>query len=377
MGRRVARILAKVEAQPLKIAVARPRLPTLDAIAPYIQRIDQGRWYSNFGPLTQEFEQRLASRFGPDAFVSTATNATQALAVALRALNAPKGALCMVPSWTFVATAHAILQAGLSPWFVDVDPETWTLDARAAQATLARAPAPVGAVIPVCPFGANVDVQAWAAFRWRTNVPVLIDAAAAFDSLAEADIPACVSLHATKALGIGEGGFFVTKDRNLSDRFRHLTSFGFNGSRESLFPATNAKLSEYASAVGLAALDAWPHERLRLMRAAQLLRIALTGTPQVKFQDGWGVAWVSSTCVVKTPEGQATAIVAALDAAGVETRQWWGQGCHSSAAFADCAREDLPHTQALGASTIGLPFSSDLSAEEISRIAAALSAALA
>jgi dTDP-4-amino-4,6-dideoxygalactose transaminase len=377
LGRRVAHILPNIEAEPLGVAVARPCLPPLEAIAPYIRRIDQSRWYSNFGPLTQEFEQRLAARFGAGAFVSTAANATQALAVALRAMDAPNGSLCMAPSWTFVATAHAIMQAGLVPWFVDVDADTWTLDAVAAEAALNRAPGPVGAVIPVCPFGALVDLQAWRAFRRRTNVPVLIDAAAAFDTLIEADIPACVSLHATKALGIGEGGFFVTKDRSLSDRFRHLTSFGFNGTRDSLFPATNAKLSEYASAVGHAALDVWPHERLRLMRAAQLLRIALTATPQVKFQDGWGVAWVSSTCVVTTPEGRADALVSALAAAGIETRQWWGRGCHASTAFAACAREALPNTEALGAATVGLPFSSDLTPREISRIAAALSAALA
>jgi dTDP-4-amino-4,6-dideoxygalactose transaminase len=186
-----------------------------------------------------------------------------------------------------------------------------------------------------------------------------------------------VSLHATKVLGLGEGGFLATEDAQLAARVRQLTTFGFQGSRDSQVAATNAKLSEYAAAVGLAALDGWPGDRLRWMRTAQMLRISLIGCPEVSFQPGWGSDWVTSVCTVGLPDGAATSVARSLAADGVDTRQWWGGGCHASTAFAGCRREELSITERLAAATLGLPFSIDMDAQEIARVAAALEHALA
>ncbi len=361
----------------MRIPVARPKLPDAATILPYLERIDEARWYSNFGPLVGELEQRLAMRLGEQVGVCTAANATVALALALKAMELEPGGLVALPAWTFVASAHAVIQAGLVPWFVDVDPETWMLRPETVEAALVRAPGPVAAVMPVSAFGAIPDLASWRAFRDSTGVKVLVDAAAAFDGLAEADPPVCVSLHATKVLGVGEGGFLATTDQELLERFRRLTVFGFTGARESVTPSSNAKLSEYAAAVGLAGLDDWASERLRYLRTGQKLRIALLPQPQVRFQAGWGRDWISSVCVVSLPEGSAASVEAALAEAGVETRRWWGDGCHRSAAFAECPRDHLPVTDALAASTLGLPFAVDLPDDAMERIAAALGSALA
>jgi len=359
-------------AAPASVAVARPRLPSAEAVLPYLQRIDDAGWYSNFGPLISELEGRLAERFPPQTQVLTVSNATQALALALQAMDLPPGGQVILPAWTFVATAHAVIQAGLKPWFVDVDPQTWMLHPEAVTDHAHEA----AAVIPVCAFGDLPDLAAWQAFREATGVPVLIDAAAAFDTLSNARLPAVVSLHATKVVGLGEGGFLATEDPVLAARVRQLTTFGFKGSRESLITATNAKLSEYTAAVGLAALDGWPTDRLRWLRAAQHLRIALIGRPDVAFQEGWGADWVTSVCTVRLPPGSAAGVAQSLARDGVDTRPWWGGGCHASRAFAECRREPLPVTEALAASTLGLPFSIDLDAHEIARVAAALDRAL-
>jgi dTDP-4-amino-4,6-dideoxygalactose transaminase len=360
-----------------RLAVARPRLPTAEAIFPYLQRIDEARWYSNFGPLLTELEDRLAARFAAGTRVVTVANATQALTLALMAMDLPAGGHVAVPAWTFVATAHAVLQAGLVPWFVDVDEQTWCLDPAAVAARLPTAPHPVVAAIPVSPFGRPLDLDAWLAFRDATGVPVLVDAAAGFDTAHDARLPLVVSLHATKVAGAGEGGFLATEDHELASRVRSLSTFGFRGSRDSMIPATNAKLSEYTAAVGLASLDGWPSDRLRFMLAAQMLRIALTGLPQVEFQPGWGSEWITSVCSVTLPEGSADAIENSLAAQGVDTRRWWGLGCHASPAFAGLPREDLNVTDRLGRRVTGLPFSIDLSTLDVGRVAAALSQALA
>lgn len=143
-----------------------------------------------------------------------------------------------------------------------------------------------------------------------------------------------------------------------------------------MFPASNAKLSEYTAAVGLAALDAWPDTRRRWLATSQLLRIALNSLDQVRFQPGWGSGWVSSVCVVRLPDGSVNTVEAALGRAGVQTRRWWGDGCHTSAAFIRELRAELPVTAKLARATLGLPFAVDLTPSEIDRIAASLAEAL-
>ncbi len=358
------------KARPLP--VARPYMPSSDAILPYLQRIDEARWYSNFGPLLVEFEARLAQRFITPTAVATVVNGTQALTVALQAMGVAKGSLCAMPSWTFVATAHAAVAAGLTPWFVDVDPATAMLDPQAVEAVLASAPGPIGAVIPVAAFGRPIDMAAWTAFRDRTGIPVLIDAAAAFDTVTQAPLPTTFSLHATKLLGAGEGGFIACENANLVARFREITTYGFRGTRESLSFGTNAKLSEYACAIGLASLDAWPATRLRYLRTAQRVRMALTACRDLTFQPGWGSHWVSTTCIVGTAEGEAETVEQRLRAAGVDTRRWWGMGCHASPAFRDLPHTDMAATDRLARSTLGLPFYADMTADDLERLAAAL-----
>ena len=355
-----------------RIPVAAPCMPASGAIAPYLRRIDESGWYSNFGPLINEFEARLGARFPSGAKVVTVANGTLALTLILEALQLPRGALCAVPSWTFVATAHAIRMAGLVPWFVDVDPENGELTPSGLDAQLALAPGPVAAAIPVAVMGRPVEAASWRAFQDATGIRIVVDAAAGFDQVHAAPVPVMVSLHATKAMGIGEGAFIATEDEALSLRFRAMTNFGFLGDRISRHVATNAKLSEYAAAVGLAALDLWPCARGRYIAAAQNLRAHLRDETRVVFQSGWGLDWISSTCVVTLPNGAAGHAEEALAAAGVDTRRWWSTGCHKAPAFRDCPSAPLPVTEALASSTLGLPFFAGLSGDEVQTIASAL-----
>jgi len=360
-----------------RIPVAVPAMPRASDLAPYLERIDAAGWYSNFGPLVLEFEARLAARFGTDATVVTVANGTLALTLALEALGLPRGSLCALPSWTFVATAHAVRMAGLVPWFVDVHPEAGELTPEGLLAALAEAPGPVAVAMPVAVMGRPMSPAAWRAFQDATGVKVIIDAAAGFDAATSAEVPVMVSLHATKTLGVGEGGFIASEDPEFSTRLRAMTNFAFMGDRVSRHVATNAKLSEYSAAVGLAALDQWPTTRNRYAAAARRLRIALADMKEVTFQEGWGTNWISSTCVVRLPAGTADPVEASLSASGVDTRRWWGSGCHVAPAFRDCPASALPVTEALAASSLGLPFFSDLGGAQIQKIASALRSALA
>src|SRR6185369_1398499 len=185
------------------VPVARPRLPSSAEILPFLQEIDRRCWYSNCGPLVTCLEERLGRFLGvPDASgVVTTANATAGLTVALLARQPMAGSFCIMPSWTFVATPHSARAAGMVPWFHDVDRRTWALNPEEVLETLRGISGPVGAVMVVSPFGSPLDVPAWQAFEERTGIPVVVDAAAGFDTTQAGRIPFVVSLHATKILG--------------------------------------------------------------------------------------------------------------------------------------------------------------------------------
>jgi dTDP-4-amino-4,6-dideoxygalactose transaminase len=354
----------------MAIPLLRPSLPPARDLLPYLNRIDESRLYSNFGPLTLELEARLAERFGqPRGCVTTLANATVGLAAALLAQQPAPGSLCLMPAWTFVASPLAAMAAGLEPYFVDVDPSDWALHPTACMAALAVVPAPVGAAMPVAPFGLPVDAGAWDRFRAETGVAVVIDAAAAFDAALIADVPTVVSLHATKALGCGEGGYLVSRDQELVRSARAYLGFGFLGSRDASVPGFNGKMSEYHAAVALAALDSWPATRAALVERSECYLRAFEGSNLVRLQPGFGKDWVAATCVVEIPDGSTERLEAKLGAAGTDTRRWWGDGAHRHTATAALGHGALPVTERLARATLGLPFYATMPVADIDIVA--------
>ena len=355
---------------PVETPVARPRLAPVEAALPYLRRIDQTRTYSNFGPLNSLLEERLAQRLGVGTgSVITCANATMGLTLALTAARRP-GRFCVTPAWTFAATAHAILAAGLTPYLADVDPKSGALTAEIAALACREAPGEVAAVVPVAPFGAPLDAGAWDAFQAGTGVPVVWDAAAGFDALAPGAAPAVVSLHATKVLGVGEGGFVVCRDEATAAEVRRRSNFGFAGSREAAAAGFNGKMSEYTAALGLAALDLWPLLRSEYASVLGYYRAALAGAPGLTIARGLGERWVASTFCIEADPFAVVEIERALAEAGVATRRWWGGGLHRHAAFERLPATPLPVTETLAARTLGLPCWPGMEPGTVDRIAA-------
>lgn len=353
----------------MHIPVMRPRMPGAQRLLPYLQDIDSNGIYSNYGPLTRRLECRLAAHVGlPQGTVTSVANATLGLALALAAQTPVAGSLCILPGWTFVASAHAVVMAGLVPYFVDVDAERWVLDPDRVEDSIAGAPGKITAVMAVAPFGRPIDISAWDRLRSRTGLAVVVDAAASFDNLVPGETPAVVSMHATKVMGIGEGGFVVSKDVALIADIRARANFGFSGSREALHPGVNAKLSEYHAAIGLAALDEWAATRAEWIGVARAYRRSLPKPASPTFQSGFGEEWIASTCVLSLRDIDAENLARCLAAAKIDSRQWWGSGAHAHPATASFPRSSLPVTTELARTTIGVPFYRDLGALGIRRI---------
>jgi dTDP-4-amino-4,6-dideoxygalactose transaminase len=352
------------------LPVLKPQLPSAASILPYLEAIDARRWYSNAGPLVTELEEQLSRQLGfQDRGVVTTANATVGITAALLARRVPAGSLCVLPSWTFVATPHAARAAGLTPWFHDVDRRTWALNPCEVLETLKRIPRPVGAVIVVAPFGAPIDIDAWQDFEERTGILVIVDAAAGFDTARPSRIPLVVSLHATKILGAGEGGFISSTDSKLLERFRAACNFGFQGSRIATLPALNAKMSEYHAAVGLASLALWRETRQQHARITEWYRQIIPRLERVSLQPGYGNGWVSATTSILGPPRSAAKIAAHLHRCGIETRAWWGEGCHGQPAFLDCPRGLLAVTEELGPRVLGLPHFPDMQKRDVDQVA--------
>lgn len=361
----------------MNISVMRPKLPSAKRLVPYLEKIDTARWYSNYGPLVHVLEERLATHYGlAVGAVTTVANATLGLTLALAAQGVRPGTLCALPAWTFVASAHAVTMAGMVPYFVDVDQDSWALEPDRIDSILAEAPSEVGAVMPVAPFGRPIDSAAWDRFQARTSLPIVIDAAAAFDSIRPGKVPSVVSLHATKAFAVGEGGFVMSTDTALVRDVRMRANFGFNAQRESMMPATNAKLSEYHAAIGLAMFDEWSEVRGQWMTAAQTYRRLFVGSNHLRFLGGFGEDWIAAVCLLWLRNSTQGQLAKALAYAGIETKAWWGVGAHDYPATAAYPRARLAATELLAGSTIGMPFYRDMTEDEIGRVAEATFAAI-
>jgi dTDP-4-amino-4,6-dideoxygalactose transaminase len=353
------------------IRVLIPRLPTAARLLPYLERIDASRVYSNYGPMSREFGDRLANRVGA-AGVTLTCNGTAAIELALRARARVGHRYCLMPAFTFIATAHAVCNAGLTPFFLEVDRESLMLTPAIVEAVLPSLDQPPAAIVVVSAFGAPPDFSEWALFEARHGIPVVFDAAAAVTALNSiGEQPICVSLHATKLLGIGEGGAIFSDDDEFIARTTAMTGFGFLGAeRVAALRGGNYRISEYAAAIGMAALDELPGRLTLLRKLTSLYQQRLEGKKS-HLQQGIG-DWLTMTLNVLVPAEHIESTLQRLDAAKIQWRRWWGLGCHLHPAFAGLPRTDLAITNNVAQGVVGLPFHDQLSEDDIARVTACL-----
>ncbi|MHC9045973.1 DegT/DnrJ/EryC1/StrS family aminotransferase [Microbacterium saperdae] len=248
------------------VTLGQPLAPDAELFGTLAQGIwERARW-SNGGPLVAELERGLEEAAGWRHVVATASG-TSALTTALLALGLPRGGEVITSPLTFRATPLAIEAAGLTPVFVSSDPHTLTLDPSAVeQAIHAR----TVAILPVHLFGVATDT-ALDVLAEAHGLPVVYDAAHAygFADIVGRGTATAYSLHATKLLHTGEGGFVATDDGQLDQRLRHAVNFGIDRDHD-LHAGINGKMSELAAAVGLAAFPRLSAE----VAARESLRLA-------------------------------------------------------------------------------------------------------
>jgi dTDP-4-amino-4,6-dideoxygalactose transaminase len=358
------------------VYVCRPQLPGAEAIAGYIRGIDSRRHYTNRGPLVRQLEERLATAFDRPAHVvrstSTGTSALEVAILARAGLATPERPLALVPSFTFAATGLAVERCGYKVHFVDIDPVTWAID----PAALATHPLldKVGLIVAVAPYGVLPDMAGFEALSEATGLPVVVDAAAAFEAVLDhpqvisATVPMSLSFHATKTFSTGEGGAVLWDNPAGQDKVQQVSNFGFFQSRECKVAGTNAKLSEYHAAIGLAMLDEFPARRRDYARVSALYARAAQVCPP------------GGEMILPPRVSSAYALYVARDAAHfahaekvlidgmVETRRWYEAGQHTQPHFAAASADPLPVTDSLSRRLLGLPMAHDLTPQDVALV---------
>lgn len=342
--------------------VGRPNLCNRDAFLARVSGILDNQWLTNNGPVVQEFEDRIAQHLGVKHCVAMC-NGTIALKIAIRALGLQGEVI--VPSWTFVATAHALYWQGITPVFADIDPATHNLDPDAVRHMIT--PRTTG-IIGVHVWGRAAPVDALQAIADEHGLKLMFDAAHAFGSSYRGQsighFGACevFSFHATKAFNTMEGGAVTTNDDALADTLRLMRNFGFKGYDNVVHPGTNGKMIEVCAAMGLANLDGFDAIVEANTRNHAAYKTALAGIPGVRLLDydpsernshHYIVAEIGPDCPASRD-----AIVAALHAENVLARKYFWPGCHGMQPYRDLfphAGLVLPQTERIAGEVVILP----------------------
>lgn len=239
----------------LPLHVGRPNIGDRSRLLERFNKILDTRWLTNDGPFAREFERRIADLVGVKHCLAV-SNGTLALEIAIRALG--MNGEVIVPSFTFVATAHALHWQGITPVFCDIDPQTCTLDPkRVEQAITPRTTGLIGVHV----WGRICDIDALSEIAARRSLRLLFDSAHAFacsyegkmiGNFGDAEV---FSFHATKFFNTFEGGAIVTNNDELARKVRLMRNFGFTGYDEVSYIGTNGKMNEISAAMGLTSLE--------------------------------------------------------------------------------------------------------------------------
>ncbi len=365
--------------------VGTPNLGDLAQLRQRCNDILERRWLTNNGRYVQEFEARVAELAGVPHAVAMC-NATVALQVLCRALNLSGEVI--IPSFTFIATAHALEWEGLRPVFADVDPATHNLDPDQVERLITPQ---TSAVLGVHLWGRPCAVDELTAITEKHGLHLLFDAAHAIGcthrgrplgSFGRAEV---FSFHATKVANALEGGVVLTADADLAEQLRRMRNFGFIGFDQVICLGTNAKMHEFSAAMGLCSLDALDSfiaANHRNLEAYRRELAGLSGLEVIRYNANernncqYVILEVDpATCPLNRDE-----LVKVLTAENVVARRYFYPGCHRMEPYRTRYPfwdHSLPVTNRLTARLMALPSGTAITEADIVRIGAVIRLALA
>jgi dTDP-4-amino-4,6-dideoxygalactose transaminase len=356
--------------------VGRPNLGDREKFLSRVTDILDRRWLSNNGPVVQEFEKKISEIIGVKHALAMC-NATAAIEIAARALGMQGEVI--VPSYTFIATAHALQWQGITPVFADMDPATHNMDPAKIEALIT--PRTTG-IVGVHVWGRACDTEAIESIAAKHKLKVMYDASHGFGCSTSGRMlggfGSCevFSFHATKFINCFEGGVVATNDENLASQVRMMTNFGFTGYDRVEYLGINGKMNEICAAMGLTNLEAMDeivadNKRNYLAYSHELK--AVPGISMVHYDSAESnnyqyivIEVDSDVCPRNRDE-----IVDALHAENIIARKYFWPGCHGMEPYRTTqpyAWKQLPETERVAARVIVLPTGQTVNEETVQRV---------
>lgn len=363
--------------------VGQPNVGDRRSLLKYISGMLDDRWLSNNGPLIQELEQRLADLFQVKHCIAMC-NGTTALEVVIRAsdLNGE----VIVPSFTFIATAHALKWLNIEPVFCDIDPKTHHMDVNKAEALIS---AKTSGIIGVHLWGRPCDVDGLTRIAKKHGLKILFDAAHAIScshngrmigNFGDAEV---FSFHATKVFNTFEGGAVTTNDDELARKIRLMKNFGFSGYDNVIEMGINGKMSEASAAMGLVSLDNLKQAIGANYSNYILYQRELGHVPGIRMitydEEFCNYQYIVIEIEEKIAEIGRDLLLSILHAENVLARRYFYPGCHRMEPYRSCfpnAGEVLPHTEELSERVLILPTGPSVQKEQIVQICQILKLAI-
>lgn len=356
-----------------KLYVGRPNIGDRELLFKLLGEALDRRWLTNGGPIVQEFERRLADFLGVKHCIAIC-NATIALEIAIRALGLTGEVI--VPSFTFVATAHALQWLGLKPVFCDVDPETHNIDAEQIETLITPQ---TSGILPVHLWGRPCSIDRLVEIARRHKLALIFDAAHAFGcshngrmigSFGDVEV---FSFHATKFFNTFEGGAATTDDDDLAEKMRLMRNFGFAGYDEVNSVGTNGKMAEVSAAMGLSSLARMEEFVATNKLNYESYRSSLAGVPAVEVIDYNEAERNNFQYIVLQIAADHDGLtrdelLAALWAENVIARRYFYPGCHRMEPYRSERSYQLPITEELAQRLLLLPNGTAVDDSDIKRI---------
>lgn len=369
-------IFGKAPAFSEQVHVGRPNVGKREDLLRRIDDMLERDWLTNNGPYVQEFEARLA-KYAHVRHCVAMCNATISLEIAIRALGLTGEVI--VPSFTFVATAHSLQWQEITPVFCDIDPRTHNIDP--AQVEKMITPRTSG-IIGVHTWGRACDIEALESIARRRKLQLMFDAAHAFgcsykgDSIGGFGRCEVFSFHATKFFNTFEGGAVLTNDDVLAEKMRLMRNFGFSGYDNVIYIGTNGKMTEVCAAMGLTSLESIEQFLETNRRNHDAYRRELTGVPGLSLMRYDESERANYQYVVLEVDEAETGlsrdeILHVLMAENVLARRYFFPGCHRMEPYRSYfphAALVLPETEKLCRRVLVLPTGTSVDELAIVRI---------
>jgi dTDP-4-amino-4,6-dideoxygalactose transaminase len=358
--------------------VAKPILPPLEEVRPYLEAIWESRVLTNGGPLHGQLESALGEYLG----VPTAklfNNGTIALLAALRMFNLPAGSEVITTPLTFAATAHAISWNGLVPVFADVSPDTLTLDPASVEAAISEK---TSAILAVHVYGTVCDLDGLQAVASRHDLRLIYDAAHVFGttvagrpigSFGDASV---FSFHATKLFHTFEGGMITTNRPEDSEEIYYLRNFGIKNEEEVVSIGINGKMNELQAAMGLLNLPLVAAEQQARAALREKYDAALQELPGIRLQPVQpGVSNSQQYYPLQIdPAGFGRSrddLYLALKDRGIYARKYFHPVCTDFEPYRNArihTTQGVPVVERIKSRVLCLPFHSDVTDEDVAEI---------